>query len=227
MGAGRTNSPRLGLGLSLGEAITLDFRSAEHMAWEQSLVELARAGDQRAWRELYRRFAPPLYSQIVLPRCGDRDAAADAVASAFHRAWDRLHTFVHQDKSIWFWLVPIAKHALYDAFRHAERQHRVAETATRLLGPLVDERNAWTAVELAADALILRRRVAQTLQVIHPRYARAIELRFLEERSREACASALEVKLGTFDVVLLRALRAFRMAWEATAEPDGDAVAGP
>jgi len=50
---------------------------------------------------------------------------------------------------------------------------------------------------------------------MNPRYKRAIELRFLEERTRQECADVLEVKLGTFDVVLLRALRAFRKEWEA------------
>ena len=49
---------------------------------------------------------------------------------------------------------------------------------------------------------------------LNPRYRRALELRFFEERSRQECAAALEVKLGTFDVLLLRALRAFRKEWD-------------
>ena len=44
---------------------------------------------------------------------------------------------------------------------------------------------------------------------------RALELRFFEERARPECAEALGVKIGTFDVVLLRALRAFRREWTA------------
>lgn len=57
--------------------------------------------------------------------------------------------------------------------------------------------------------------IARVLESINPRYRRAIELRFLEEQPREACATALGVTLGTFDVVLLRALRAFRAQWSA------------
>jgi RNA polymerase sigma-70 factor (ECF subfamily) len=48
---------------------------------------------------------------------------------------------------------------------------------------------------------------------LNARYRRAIELRFVEEFSREECAAALDVKIGTFDVLLLRALRAFRKEW--------------
>jgi RNA polymerase sigma-70 factor (ECF subfamily) len=56
------------------------------------------------------------------------------------------------------------------------------------------------------------------LERLNDRYRRAIELRFLEELSRESCAAALDVKLGTFDVLLLRALRAFRKDWDAVLE---------
>jgi RNA polymerase sigma-70 factor (ECF subfamily) len=55
--------------------------------------------------------------------------------------------------------------------------------------------------------------VAGVLERLNPRYRRAIELRIVEELSREDCARALEVKLGTFDVLMLRALRAFKKEW--------------
>jgi RNA polymerase sigma-70 factor (ECF subfamily) len=56
--------------------------------------------------------------------------------------------------------------------------------------------------------------VQSTLGQINARYREAISLRFLEDQSREACAARLGVKVGTFDVLLLRALRAFRKRWE-------------
>ena len=59
------------------------------------------------------------------------------------------------------------------------------------------------------------------LEQINPRYRRAIELRLLEDRERQACADALEIKLGTFDVLLLRAVRAFRAEWESLHREEG------
>ena len=56
-------------------------------------------------------------------------------------------------------------------------------------------------------------RIAQTMAKINPRYRRAIEMRLVEERSREECADALEVSVGTFDVLLFRAVRAFRKSF--------------
>jgi RNA polymerase sigma-70 factor (ECF subfamily) len=63
------------------------------------------------------------------------------------------------------------------------------------------------------------------MEELHPRYARALTLRFLEDRTRDECATLLEVKVATFDVVLLRALRAFRERWQARVARASDRAA--
>ena len=45
---------------------------------------------------------------------------------------------------------------------------------------------------------------------LQDRYRLAIELRLVQELSREDCAQRLGVTIGTFDVLLFRAVRAFR-----------------
>ncbi len=45
---------------------------------------------------------------------------------------------------------------------------------------------------------------------MNDRYAAALRLRLLEDRTREECAELLEVKVGTFDVLLHRACKAFK-----------------
>jgi RNA polymerase sigma-70 factor (ECF subfamily) len=45
---------------------------------------------------------------------------------------------------------------------------------------------------------------------IADRYRIAIELRLVQELPREECAKQLAVTVGTFDVLLFRAVRAFR-----------------
>src|SRR5690606_5966988 len=61
----------------------------------------------------------------------------------------------------------------------------------------------------------IKESVAAVLDRINPRYRRAIALRFMEDKSREECAQAMDVKLGTFGGLLLRALRAFRKEWDS------------
>jgi DNA-directed RNA polymerase specialized sigma24 family protein len=91
----------------------------------------------------------------------------------------------------------------------------LADVRALLPPDLADDANPEHALVSVRHARDLGQRIGETLAGLNPRYRRAIELRLVEERSREACAEALEVKLGTFDVLLLRALRAFRTSWEA------------
>ena len=61
------------------------------------------------------------------------------------------------------------------------------------------------------------KRQEDVLAGIHVRYATVIRLRLCEEKPRAVCAAALGVSVETFDVLLLRAVRAFRKAY---GEPD-------
>src|SRR4029077_16593302 len=81
--------------------------------------------------------------------------------------------------------------------------------------------------ELRSDAVRVQKAVTSVLERLNARYRRAIELRFVEELPREECALALEVKIGTFDVLLLRALKEFRKEWtEVVGEKEVESDAG-
>jgi RNA polymerase sigma-70 factor (ECF subfamily) len=55
-----------------------------------------------------------------------------------------------------------------------------------------------------------RDRIQDTLDQLQERYRLAIELRLIQEHTREDCAKRLSITIGTFDVLLFRAVRAFR-----------------
>src|SRR5205814_4068636 len=91
-----------------------------------------------------------------------------------------------------------------------------AGRAGRLAQRLAGELPAATA-DAADDALIAeedragaRARVAAVLARLPERYRDALRLRLLEERPREECARALGTTVATFDVLLHRAVKAFR-----------------
>jgi RNA polymerase sigma-70 factor (ECF subfamily) len=196
--------------------VEVDFSSEQWLARERGLVARAREGDREAVAELYRAFAPRLYARVLMPRLGNRQAAEDALSETFRTALERLEQFDHRGVSLYFWLSRIAVNRATDMHRVKARTRRALTSFEELLAPLRPSapRPEKQVVEAERDAL-LREAVADVLARLRPRYARAITLRFLEDRSRPECAAALEVKLGTFDVVLLRALRAFRKEWEA------------
>jgi RNA polymerase sigma factor (sigma-70 family) len=188
----------------------------EDQAWlsqESQLIERVRRGDRPAFEELYRAFAGPLTNRVLLPRLGDRDLAADALAETFRSFIERIDSYHEQGKSMWSWLATIAANQANDLFRAQARGGRALANYQALLSPLW-EQSGPPRPDQAHDERCLQEAVDAVLQTIHPRYRRAIELRFLEDRSRPERAEALAVALGTFDVLLLRALRAFRTGWQ-------------
>jgi RNA polymerase sigma factor (sigma-70 family) len=184
------------------------------------LRDLAR-GDRAAFSQLYRAFAQPLYARVLLPRLGDADAAQDALAETFRIMLEKLNQYEDRGGSIWSWLATIAANQARDLARARERAGRALRNFETQWGPLLEPLMASPAVD-DGDRLKLQTSVTEALSAINPRYSRALTLRFLEDRPRADCAALLDVKLGTFDVLLLRAVRAFRAHWQQAHTDHGE-----
>lgn len=193
------------------------FDTDERRAWEQRCLALARDGDRAAFTELYSAFAPLLYRRVLLPRLGRPDVAEDALAETFRTFLEHLDRIEDQGKSLWFWLARVAINKANDLHRGRGRTAKALTSFESLLAPLRSGSGDPESLAFEeADARETKNAVEAVLREMNPRYRRAIELRFLQDRSRDECAEMLEVKLGTFDVLLLRALRSFRKIWETT-----------
>jgi len=205
--AGRVPSPG---------AVDEGLNSRERLRWERACLERARRGDRRAFAELYEAYADRLYRRVLLPRLGNAQAAEDALSETFRMLLERIEQVEDQGVSIWFWLSRVAVNKATDMHRVRGRTSRALVSFEGLLAPL---RTAPSDPAVEAEGRVeverLKATVRQVLERLNPRYRLAIELRFLQDRPREECAEELEVKIGTFDVVLLRSLRAFRREWEA------------
>lgn len=205
------------------EAWVANTEAADRIAWERTLLRRIRAGERAAFAELYRAYAPVIYRRVLLPKLGAAGAAEDALAETFRAAFMKLDTYEDQGVSIYHWLARIASNKAMDMHRARARTDRALTRLEGLLAPLEEPgaRDPFGELSARRDHEALEARITAALTQLNPRYRRAIELRFLEERERVACADALAVKLGTFDVLLLRALRAFRKAWDELGEPVG------
>jgi RNA polymerase sigma-70 factor (ECF subfamily) len=193
-----------------------DLNRPERLRWEAERVERARAGDRAAFAEIYRAYASSIFARVLLPKLGNREAAEDALAETFRTAFERLDGFEARGISLFFWLSRIATNKALDMHRAKATTGRALASFESLTAPLGEAPpDPGELFDLRGDALRVQKTVRTVLERLNDRYRRAIELRFVEELPREACAAALEVKLGTFDVLLLRALRAFRKEWEA------------
>ena len=186
-------------------------RPDEKLAWELRCLERIRRGNRAAFGELYAAFAPPLYADVLLPRLGSAAAAEEALAETFRAALEKLGDYRPQGASIFGWLARIAMNKATDHYRHRARTGRALASFESLIAPLRE--TAAPEAERRIDGRRLRAAVDRVLRRLPPRHRRAIELRMLEDLPRAECAARMETSIGTFDVLLLRALRAFREAW--------------
>jgi RNA polymerase sigma-70 factor (ECF subfamily) len=192
---------------------------------ERALVARAQAGDRAAIGELLTRYGPGLYRSVLLPRLGSEAAAKDALAECYARVVERIDRFTWQNVGFYPWLRTVALRVAIDQLRarkrlvlweaqDVEREVDACSTSTPVDQRVSDRRDRETA----------RAKVEDALSRIHPRYARALRLRVLEERTREEVAREMEVTPATFDVLLHRAIAALKKAVIAA---DGDTNDAP
>ena len=189
---------------------------------EQRLCERARAGDRDALGALLRKHGPRLYRSVLLPRLGQRAQAEEALSVTYMKVVERFDQFSWQSVGIYPWLRVIALRVALDMLRKRKREVLFEE---RDLERELDTgaREQRSAEELERhDLMVSRRRVEELLDSINPRYASAIRLRILEEKSREEAARTLEVNVATFDVVLHRAMGALKKVLARTHGAESD-----
>src|SRR4051812_26138657 len=171
-------------------------------------------------RPILERYAAPLYGMVILPRLGDAASAEEVLREALATAVEKIRQFTWQGRSIYPWLRQIAINKVYDVHRQSKRSRRLADAMVHEVAVESDPASHADA-QLIADQERRehRLRIEHTLQQLQERYRLAIELRLIQELSREDCAKHLGITIGTFDVVLFRAVRAFRKQFGERVEP--------
>ena len=179
---------------------------------ERALCERAGAGDRDALGSLLRTYGPRLFRAVLLPRLGSTALAEEALSLTYVKVVERFSQFSWQEVGVYPWLRVVALRVALDQLRARKREllFEPEDIERELDGSERDARDA-EALE-RHDLAVARSRVVEVLDRIHPRYREAIRLRILEEKSREEAALALGVSIGTFDVVLHRAMAAVRKA---------------
>jgi RNA polymerase sigma-70 factor (ECF subfamily) len=180
-------------------------------------------------RPILERYATPLYGTVILPRLGDAASAEEVLRDTLATAVEKIRRFTWQGKSIYPWLRQIAINKVYDVHRQSKRSRRLADAMVHEI-PVESDPASHADAQLIADQerRAHRDRIDETMQQLQERYRTAIELRLIQELSREDCARRLGITIGTFDVLLFRAVRAFRKHFGERADlrPLGDLMAG-
>lgn len=186
--------------------------SAEVLESERQLCEQARSGDRQALGRILSEHGPRLFRSVLLPRLGNVALAEEALGATYVKVVEHFPQFAWQSVGVYPWLRITALRVALDLLRARRRE--------TLFEPRDLEREIDAGVDGDQEAALLERqdlaaardKVESLLSRIHPRYAAAIRMRLLEQRSREEAAGSLGVSVSTFDVVLHRAMTAIRKA---------------
>jgi len=182
---------------------------------ERLLVEKAQRGDRVAMGELLHKYGNVLYASVLLPRLGSEAAAKDALGETYAKVVERIDRFTWQNVGFYPWLRTVALRVALDALRARKRTVIwEAEDLQREVDAAQTTTPLDQAVQERRDREAAKARVENALGKIHERYARAIRLRVIEEKSRDEVAKELGVTPATFDVLLHRATAALKKALE-------------
>ncbi|HEX4953583.1 MAG TPA: sigma-70 family RNA polymerase sigma factor [Thermoanaerobaculia bacterium] len=181
---------------------------------ERLLVERMLAGDARAMETFADEYFPGLYRFALGRLRGDRELAREIVQTTVCKALGKLASF-RGEAPLAAWLCACCRNEVRMHFRGLGRQPPLLA-----LDDGDDERPALPLPapgELPEGSLLRREeagRVHRALDSLPPRYARALEWKYLERASVEEIAARLQLGGKAAESLLSRARRAFREGYE-------------
>jgi RNA polymerase sigma-70 factor (ECF subfamily) len=184
---------------------------------ERGLVRRMLAGEEPAFEEFAADYLPPLLRFASRRLGGDRELARDIVQSTVCKAIGKLATF-RGESALMTWLCACCQNEIAAHFRRAQRLEREVDLER------VEESALSAALPPAAggpESAILQ---AETHEVVHavldllpPRYAQALEWKYLEDLPVRDIAARLSLGEKAAESLLTRARQAFRDGFERLA----------
>jgi RNA polymerase sigma factor (sigma-70 family) len=171
-------------------------------------VTRARAGDNEAWGQLYKDYAPAIFRfcRRALPT---REDAEDATMEIFMKLREKLNQY-DETRSFSAWLYRVAANHCWDILRRRKiRQDKETDDVETVPLEHPDPNQL--------DKLIEQRTSEEVREALHKLGARArmaLVLRYYSDMSYDEIADELGVRRAFVGVVLLRARHELRQALE-------------
>jgi RNA polymerase sigma factor (sigma-70 family) len=176
---------------------------------DRELIERVSSGDEQAFRDLFRRYAPNARA-LALRIVRLRALAEDVVQEVFLSVWLRADRFDDRRGSPRAWLMTMVRNRAVDAVRREETQRRRTEGFSASEVVVVDD---------PVDDMIHRvdgpreqQELRSALVELPPEQREVLELMYFEGLSQTRVAERLSLPLGTVKSRTLLGMRRLRAA---------------
>lgn len=169
---------------------------------DEELMARAAAGNDRAFEELYHRYARRLKGFFFLQLGGDEELAADATHDVFLRAYEARSRY-QEGRSVSTWLFTIA----YNLCRN---QYRSNAYEAQLLATLDAEPISEQQIEVQLDAATLDEALAQVLAELPAPLHQLFSLHYQEELTIPQVAEIVGIPEGTIKSRLHKTMNIIR-----------------
>lgn len=174
---------------------------------EEKLVTQVARGDERAFLELYDRYASNVYG-LALRILGDTMLAEEITQDTFLKLWSRARQYDSERGSLMVWLLTITRRTALDRLRLEARRpitsdalepdeawHEIPDTST-----ITDEQR-WRSMHFAVESLQTEQR-------------QVIEMAFYHGLSQSEIAETLNWPLGTVKTRMRAGVEHLRRIWQ-------------
>ena len=175
---------------------------------DQQVVQLARDGSERAYRELIGRYQRPVFS-LIFRLVRDREKAEDLAQDTFIKVLNAIDRYDPQFKFS-SWIFKIAHNTSLDHLRRREPETLSidgsphARTAAEIEASTITPESHDENPEEYALNRELGGEIDQALSTLRAEYRTAIVLCHVEGRPYEEIAEIMEVPLGTVKTYIHR-----------------------
>ncbi|MGZ3678081.1 MAG: RNA polymerase sigma factor [Ktedonobacterales bacterium] len=171
---------------------------------DRHLMARTRLSDMGAFEQLFRRYYEPV-RRLLYRTVEDDDLADDLVQETFLALYTHPPQLQGDDEQVRAWLYRVALNRSYNALRSRRRSQ----------AHLPEMYVADTEIDPEVEALRTeeRKRVREALKLLPERQAKLLLLRQEGGLKYAEIAAILEVAPGSVGTLLVRAERAFELAW--------------
>lgn len=178
-------------------------------ARDRDLIRRIGAGEEEAFRRLFRTFAPS--AQALAQRIVRQPfLAEEIVQEVFLAVWRSPDGYQAERGSVKSWLLGMVHHRAVDAVRREESQRRRAEEAVPDAVDLGDDPGVTVIEEMGVPQE--RRAVRGALAELPPEQRQVLELMYFAGMSQSQISERLALPLGTVKSRTLLGMRRMRAA---------------